>query len=174
MPQSVPVRVQWAIELLDVQPTDHILEIGSGPGHAVALICDRLPGGTITAIDRSATAVARARARNAGCVAAGRARIEHQTLTSANLGCRFAKIFAINVNAFWTDPAPSLAALSGLLQQRGLGYLIYEPPSMSRLREVQSRLTAGLVENGLEIVDVRTKALGASHGLCITGRPRRT
>ncbi len=165
--------MQWAVELLDVQPADHLLEIGCGPGHAVALICDRLTSGTITAIDRSATAVARVRARNAGCVATGRARIEQQTLTGADLGRRFAKVFAINVNEFWTKPAPGLVALSGLLERNASAYLIYEPPSTTRLRDVQTRLTVGLEANDFEIVDVRTKTFRASHCLCIIGRPRR-
>ena len=168
-----PERVQWAVQLLDVQPTDHLLEIGCGPGHAVTLICDRLTSGTITAIDRSATAVARARARNAGCVTTGRARIEQQALTHANLGRRFKKIFAINVNAFWTEPTPSFGALSELLQPNGLAYLIYGPPSVSRLREAQSRLTTGLRENRFEIVHTHMRAFRASHGLCIVGRLRR-
>jgi trans-aconitate methyltransferase len=165
--------VRWAVELLDVQSTDHLLEIGCGPGHAVTLICDRLTSGTITAIDRSTMAVARTLARNARCVAAGRARVEQHALTNADLGRRFAKVFAINVNAFWTDGPRSFAALSGLLQRNGLAYLIYEPPTTSRLREIRSRLTAELGENGYEIVDIHVKGLRASRGLCIVGRLRR-
>jgi trans-aconitate methyltransferase len=169
----IPERVEWAVDLVNARPAEHLLEIGCGGGHAVALICARLTTGTITAIDRSTSAVAHARSRNAGCIATGRARIEKQTLTHADLGRRFAKVFAINVNAFWTDGPRSFAALSGLLQRNGVAYLIYEPPATSRLREVQSRLTAELGETGFENVDVHVKALGASHGLCIVSRLRR-
>ncbi len=166
--------MQWTVDLVDAQPADHILEIGCGPGHAVALICHRLTSGTITAIDRSATAVARSRARSAGCIAAGRARIEQQTLTNADLGRRFAKAFAINVNAFWTDPRPSLVALSALLERSGVAYLIYEPPSMARLLDLQARLTAALGQNGFEIVDVHVKPFRPGHGLGIICCPRPT
>jgi SAM-dependent methyltransferase len=166
----IPQRVQWAVELLDVQPSDHLLEIGCGPGHAVALVCPRLAGGTITAIDRSATAVARTLERTKACVAAGRARVERQTLTDAELGRRFQKVFAVNVNAFWTAPEPSLAALGRLLASRGLAYLVYEPPSAVQLRKLRSWLPERLEEHGFEVADVRTQAFRASHGLCVIGR----
>ncbi|MGH9223125.1 MAG: class I SAM-dependent methyltransferase [Acidimicrobiales bacterium] len=54
----------WAVELLDVAPDDRILEAGCGPGVATALVCERLTTGQITAIDRSAVAIDRAKARN--------------------------------------------------------------------------------------------------------------
>jgi protein-L-isoaspartate O-methyltransferase len=38
-------RIRWAVETLDPGPTDHVLEVGCGPGVAAAPICD-LPAGT--------------------------------------------------------------------------------------------------------------------------------
>jgi SAM-dependent methyltransferase len=160
------------VELLDVHPTEHLLEIGCGPGHAVALVCDQLTRGTITAIDRSATMVARARARNQVCLAAGRARIERQTLTEAALGRRFRKVFAVNVNAFWTAPVPSLGALERLLQPRSTAYLVYEPPSAARLDALQQSLPAQLEAQGFDVGDVLVQRFRSSHGLCVTARRR--
>jgi predicted enzyme related to lactoylglutathione lyase len=39
---TVPERVAWAVEMLDVALDDRLLEIGCGAGHAVLLICARL------------------------------------------------------------------------------------------------------------------------------------
>jgi SAM-dependent methyltransferase len=169
---QIPERLEWAITLLDVQPTEHLLEIGCGPGQAVALVCARLSHGTITAIDRSATMVARARARNEASVAAGRARIEQQALSEAALGCRFGKVFAVNVNAFWTAPAPSLGALARLLEPAGKAYLVYEPPAHARLQQLQRQLPAQLEAHGFDVVDMLVQRFRASHGLCIVARPR--
>jgi protein-L-isoaspartate O-methyltransferase len=163
----VPERLQWTVELLGVRPGEHLLEIGCGPGHAVALVCARLTSGTITAIDRSATMVARARARNAACIAAGRAKIHRQTLTETALPRRFRKVFAINVNAFWTSPGASLNALRRLLDPGGAAYLVYEPPSAGRLRELSHGLPARLEEQGFRVLDVHAQPFRASHGLCI-------
>ena len=130
---AVPERIRWTVDLLDVGPADRLLEIGCGPGHAVALVCARLKQGTITAIDRSALQVSRARERNRQYVAAGRARIEQATLTEFNAEERFDKVFAINVNAFWTAPPPTIAGVRRLLEPNGRAYLTYEPPTSARL-----------------------------------------
>jgi precorrin-6B methylase 2 len=71
--KAVPEHVRWAVERLRPGPNDQLLEIGCGPGVAVTLLCERLVGGRIVAIDRSATAIGRATQRNAEHVAAGRA-----------------------------------------------------------------------------------------------------
>jgi SAM-dependent methyltransferase len=167
---SPPQRLRWTVDLLDVGPTEHLLEVGCGPGHAVALVCSRLTHGTVTAIDRSAAMIARARARNAPWVAAGRARIEQQALTTAALGRRFAKSFAVNVNAFWTTPGPSLAALRRLLDPAGLAYLAYEPPTPERRDELRRSLPGLLETHGFEVVDVHARRFRVGHGFCIVGR----
>lgn len=72
MKASVPERVRRAVDVLDVQPNDRLLEIGPGPGVAAALIGERLAEGRLVAIDRSAVAVRRTIERNRAHVAAGR------------------------------------------------------------------------------------------------------
>jgi hypothetical protein len=49
---AVPEQVRWAVEVLDPGPEVRLLEIGCGPGVALSLICERLVGGRIVAIDR--------------------------------------------------------------------------------------------------------------------------
>ena len=80
MTRTIPERVRWAVATLDVDPADRILELGSGPGAAISLVCERLDGGTITAIDRSPVQVARALERNREHVAAGKASVRIEEL----------------------------------------------------------------------------------------------
>lgn len=106
MTRTIPERVRWAVATLDVDPADRILELGSGPGAAISLVCERLDGGTITAIDRSPVQVARALERNREHVAAGKASVRIEELERLSVGDdRFDKIFAIDVNHFWVHPA---------------------------------------------------------------------
>lgn len=170
---SIPERVTWAIEQLDLAPSDQVLEIGCGGGHAVTLLCAQLPQGGVTAIDRSGLQVERARARNAAWIASGRARIEQLTLEQAPraLGSgSFDRVLAINVNAFWTAPEPSMTALASLLSSEGLAYLVYEPPSPTRLREARRALPDLVAQGGLVAADVRSATFRRSHGLCIICR----
>ena len=130
--RQVPERIRWAVRTMAPDPDDHLLEIGCGPGVAVAHICQRLAGGRIVAIDRSATAIDRAARRNAACVAAGTAVLRTaalESLTPADLpGGRdgFDKVFAMNVNLFWVrDPARELDLISAVLKPGGALFLFY-------------------------------------------------
>jgi SAM-dependent methyltransferase len=130
--ETVPERIRWAVRAMAPDPDDRLLEIGCGPGVAVAAICRRLTGGQITAIDRSPTAIARATRRNAGCVAAGRAVLRTAALASldpADLlagGRGFDKVFAMNVNLFWVrSPARELDLIRALLAPGGALWLFY-------------------------------------------------
>ena len=168
----VPERIQWAVELLGVRPADHILEIGCGPGHAVALIAPQLTRGTVTAIDRSPIAVSRARERNRRAIDAGRARVERMALVDAALGRRFPKVFAINVNAFWTAPAETLPALERVLAPRGTAWLVYEPPDGRRLHWLRESFPAQLEEHGFHVTAIETQRFRSTSGVAIVGRPR--
>jgi cyclopropane fatty-acyl-phospholipid synthase-like methyltransferase len=130
--KPIPERIRWAVEQLAPAPDDHLLEIGCGPGVAVSVVCDHLAGGRIVAIDRSATAIARATTRNAGHVAAGRAVLRTAALESLRpadlLEGRqgFDKVFAMNVNLFWVrSPTRELDLVKAVLKPGGALFLFY-------------------------------------------------
>ena len=113
-------------------PDDHLLEIGCGPGVAVAHVCQRLADGQIVAVDRSATAIGRAARRAAACVAAGKAVLRTAALESLTpedlLDGRegFDKVFAMNVNLFWVRaPVRELDLIRAVLRPGGTLFLFY-------------------------------------------------
>src|SRR5215469_8996123 len=64
-------RNRWAVSLLGVQSADHILEIGFGPGLAVAELV-RAGAGHVYGIDHSGVMLRQAAGRNAAAIRAGR------------------------------------------------------------------------------------------------------
>jgi SAM-dependent methyltransferase len=164
----VPARVAWAVELLEVGAADAILELGCGPGVAAALVCDRLAGGRLTAVDRSATAVARTRARNAHHVDAGRLEVVHTTVAALDGAspdrasfdrASFDKAFAVDVNLFWTGPADAeCAVLARLLRPGGVLHLVYGSPGPSRAgddRDIGGVVAANLGRHGFTATTTR-------------------
>jgi trans-aconitate methyltransferase len=143
-------RIRWAVETLAVSPRDRVLEIGGGPGVAASLICERLGGGSLLVIDRSAKAIERARRRNSQHVVSGLLALETIDAASFDPGERqFDKVFAVNVNVFWTTPAiDELARIREVLGTGGQLFLFYEMPTAAGARQAVSRVCAALRANG--------------------------
>jgi cyclopropane fatty-acyl-phospholipid synthase-like methyltransferase len=143
----VPQRLRWAVRVLQVAPGDQILEIGCGLGVAVSLVCEQLAGGTITAIDRSATAIRRAAGRAAGHVTSGGAVLRQMDLAAFKLpGQRFNKIFAVNVNLFWARPADAeWLAVKDHLHDDGVLHLFHDTPGHEKAGQA---VTAALKTHG--------------------------
>jgi SAM-dependent methyltransferase len=170
---KVPARLRWAVELLDVGSAERILEIGCGPGVAAALVCERLQGGRLTAIDRSPTAIERTRARNADHVAAGRLVVHGTTLASLTVPpAQLDKAFAVNVNLFWTGPAGAECAVLGRgLRPGGVLRLVYDAPPRRGGRDVVPLVAATLEGHGFT-TRITRHAAGAM--ACVTAvRPDR-
>lgn len=148
----VPERIAAAVDLLQVQPDDHVLEIGCGNGTAAALVCERLGDGQLVAIDRSETEIRRARERNGAHLASGRLTLHVMALEAATLPeASFDTIFAINVNCFWLRAEEPLAAVRRLLKPDGTFFVFYQHPTPARMREIAAVLRTNLMRAGLSI-----------------------
>ncbi|WP_162907784.1 SAM-dependent methyltransferase [Allorhizocola rhizosphaerae] len=143
-------RLTRAVSALAVRPGDTILEIGCGNGGAVSLVCERLDGGKILAIDRSAQMIALAKQRNADSIASGKAAFRTIDLIALSVSDRFDKIFAVNVNTFWRRPVPrELELIKKLLRPKGVLHVFFESPE-PRAQELARRVVAALEPSGLK------------------------
>ena len=59
------------ISLLEVQPTDKVLELGFGPGIGIQLLANSAPAGRVAGVDCSKEMLEQARARNAEAIDRG-------------------------------------------------------------------------------------------------------
>ncbi len=123
-------RLQAVVEQLDVQPDDRVLEIGCGHGVAASLVCERLDGGRLTAIDRSPKMIEAASRRNAEHVAAGRAEFLVARLEDLDLGeRRFDKIFAVRVGLLQRQPERARGLVERWLAPGGTVLVVFDPPA---------------------------------------------
>ena len=162
-----PERLVRAVELLDVGPEERILEIGCGPGVAAALVCERLGGGHLTAIDRSSTAIERARKRNAAALAAGKLDLRRVSLAELEppAGERFDAVLAVNVNLFWTGPADTeLNVLTRALRPGGRVVLGYETARGTLRKSAITAIETGLQAHGFVVRTLSTPPVVAVLG----------
>lgn len=122
-------RLRSIVESLDIRPGDRVLEIGCGHGVAAELVCERLDGGFLTAVDRSPKMIEAASRRNAEHVAAGRAEFLVAPLEDLGLGDRrFDKIFAIRVGLFHRDPERAHGLVGRWLSRGGEVRAFFDEP----------------------------------------------
>ena len=158
--QQIPPRLMWAVELMDPQPGDNILEIGCGPGAGAELICARLTTGKLFAIDRSESGVDRTRRRNQKYVDAGRLTVRQIDLATLRVPVkRLHKVFAFNVNLFWVRKcADEVALLHERVLPGGAVYLFYETKQPELVPNIVKKASAALTEGGFRVSVVDQKA----------------
>jgi ubiquinone/menaquinone biosynthesis C-methylase UbiE len=118
----------WTVNLLDVQSTDQVLEIGFGPGIAVEAVAARATKGLVAGIDFSQAMVSAANRRNAAAVRAGKVDLRYGDaahLPFAN--DTFDKAFSIHSIYFWPDPIAVLTGIHRVLKPDGLLMLTVLP-----------------------------------------------
>jgi SAM-dependent methyltransferase len=111
-------RNRWAVALLDVQPQDHILEIGFGPGLAIRELARRATDGFVLGIDHSEVMVRQAAIRNRAAVEQGRVELRlGSALDLRDFSEMFDKALAVNNFGMWPEPEARLKDLRGALRR---------------------------------------------------------
>ncbi len=133
-------RNVWAVSLLDVQPTDRVLEIGFGPGVAIAEFAGRATRGHVFGIDHSQAMVRQAARRNAAAVRARRVHLTHASVERLpSFGDPLDAILAVNSVGFWPDPVDRLRELRRLLRPAGRIALVSQPRCPGATRDTTAR-----------------------------------
>ncbi len=105
----------WTLHLLDIQPTDTVLEVGFGAGQGIKLAAAKVNSGRIIGIDLSEEMVRVATRRNASAVKTGRVALLQGNITALPFEDQyFDKIMTIHTLYFWPEPHESSQALSEL------------------------------------------------------------
>ena len=149
-------RSGWVVSLLGVRPADQVLEIGFGPGLAIAELA-RAGAGHVYGIDHSDVMLRYASRRNAAAIRAGRVTLARASVDQlpAALDGPFDAILAVNSLGFWPAPAERLAELRRRLAPGGRIAIASQPrcpgatagTSHSAAREIEDLLrSAGFTQ----------------------------
>ncbi len=133
----------FVFEFLQLQPADHVLEIGFGPGEDIAETVRLTPKGYVAGIDYSDVMLKMAQERNHRAIMQ-----EHVELILGDAkdlpyaDGSFDKIFCLNVFHFWREPLRELAECLRVLKSGGR-LVVYLPHP--------SHLMPGMSDTGLFI-----------------------
>lgn len=155
-------RAYPVVEAAALQPTDRVLDIGCGPGVAVARAASEVPAGHVTGIDPSDVMVRQAtrRTRDAANVT-----ITTGTAESIPLGDDSVDVvWATNTFHHWADTAAGLAEVRRVLRPGGRLLVMEQSHGGRRGSALSDEATAALVDElaagGFEGAEVTTYTSG--------------
>jgi SAM-dependent methyltransferase len=146
----------------------------AGTAVAATLVCERLDGGRLTAIDRSAKMIAMATRRNEEYVAAGKAVFEKVALERAEFGEeRFDKVFGVHVADLWRSD-DALAVVRRHLAPGGGLFVINQAPGWREPEDARGsaeEMAESLRGRGFAVGEPIVEQLESAPVLCVVARP---
>jgi SAM-dependent methyltransferase len=158
-------RNRWVVSLLGIRLTDRVLEVGFGPGVAVAELV-RAGAGHVYGADHSPVMLRQASRRNAAAIRAGRVTLVNAPADRlpAALEGPFDAILAVNSLGFWPAPAERLTDLRRRLAPGGRIAIASQPRCPGATADT-ARSAASEIENLLRsagFTQLRTEILPLS------------
>lgn len=147
--------------MLDIQPSDQVLEIGFGPGQAIQEVAKITPNGFVAGIDLSDVMVVQASKRNAAAVRSGHVLLQQGAEAPLPFeDNKFNKAFAVNSMQFWSNPIAGLQEVRRVLKPGGRVVITIQPmwaKTEEDVRSVREKLVFQLKQVGFKQVRLETR-----------------
>jgi len=177
---SNKLRNRWTVDLLGLQPSDQVLEIGFGPGIALARVAGCLTDGQVVGLDHSETMCDMAKNRNRKAVRDGKVSLvsgsveELDQIDDESLNGPFDHIFGINVVMFWKNPVSVFKLLRQRLSSSGQLAFTFQPRIGSVTDEAAlsaaDRMVGQLRDAGFQNIRVERLESLSPMAVCVLAR----
>jgi ubiquinone/menaquinone biosynthesis C-methylase UbiE len=163
-------RIEWMIENLNLQGSEHLLEIGFGPGTALKKILTANPKISAVGVEHSEVMFKQAASRNKKFIEAGRLKLicgEFEQVSYVNK--KFDRIFMSNVHFFWSDINTKLNFLKKQLSKEGKIVIVHQPHYSKTTRDVINQgaiLKTHLASAGFVNITVHYKLMEPVASIC--------
>jgi ubiquinone/menaquinone biosynthesis C-methylase UbiE len=153
----------WVLDLLEINPSDSVLEVGPGPGLGLQLAAKRAHQGKVIGVDLSETMLEMARRRNHALIVAGRIELHLGSVEKLPIDdAIFDKAMTMNSLHLWPDPVAGLKEIKRTLRVGGRIAIAITRFSYASSAKFESQL----IEAGFRDINVHT----GESGICALGR----
>lgn len=168
-----PERLKWAIDLMNINPSESILEIGCGTGLLAELIASKLTNGHLCAIDKSGAILTKAKKRNAQLINENKVTFVEGEFRKAKIPtAKIDRVVAFNVGFFRKNGTGELRRIEKLMKKRtGALYVFYQDPGSQLKKATVENIERHLEENNFRVVKKHTKRFHDTEACCIVSRP---
>ncbi|NDJ74968.1 MAG: class I SAM-dependent methyltransferase [Chloroflexi bacterium] len=120
----------WGVDLLMLQPSDHVLEVGFGSGATIKRMARIVMSGKVAGVDHSEVAVERAARRNWRGIHAGRVELTFANAVSLPYEAeQFDKVLSTGTLYYLTDPVVVLQEIRRVLKPGGRVAIMVRAPA---------------------------------------------
>lgn len=167
-------RNAWAVSLLELQSTDHVLEIGYGPGVAIALMSKVVTSGQVVGIDHSEVMLRQARKRNASAIEQGRVQLHLASVAQSPIGHdRYDKCLMVNTFHYWDNPNDALRNIQRQMKPGGKIVVAFQPCLQGTTGEGTLRIGYAMVERlkaaGFSRAHLEVQSMAPQSVICAVG-----
>ena len=122
------IRNRQTVEMMSLNPYSRVLEIGCGPGLALAQCAETVTAGRIVGLDHSSVMIRQARQRLGSVSALPRVELLVGCIEQlADWPEAFDRIYSLNVIQFIGDKSEFFRQVFALLDQSGMCFTTYQP-----------------------------------------------
>jgi len=133
---NVPMN-RLALEILQLQPDDHVLEVGFGGGDLIARMARIVTMGHITGIDFSIDALEACRKRFDTLIKVGTIELKCTSVDALPFSANtFTKACTVNTIYFWPDPVAALGQMHRVLKKNGTLLVCFSPRAVMEKQEI--------------------------------------
>jgi ubiquinone/menaquinone biosynthesis C-methylase UbiE len=147
----------WVLDLLEINPSDSVLEVGSGPGVGLELAAARTHNGRVVGVDPSETMLEMAHRRNRTQIEAKCLELHHALVDKLPFDDgTFDKAMTMNSLHLWPDPVAGLREVRRTLRRGGRIAVAFTRFSYTSADKFESQL----IEAGFRDVSLHTGQAG--------------
>src|SRR5215831_15159154 len=169
--------IEWTISVLDLQPTDRVLEIGSGSGLGLQLAATCCTIGLVAGVDSDPAMVRRSRKHNALNMTYGRVFIREGSVSNLPYpDASFDKVFSINSVQTWASQLGDLKEVRRVLKPGGRLFIVRQPlgaknrHEQDQMREdIQQRLPQQIALAGFDVIGKEVRLMTPVSAYCVVG-----
>lgn len=126
MARETKAQNQRAIDALQIEANDHVLDVGCGPGWAVAALAQRAHDGRVAGVDPSELMAETAVARNRALVRRGRVEIAIGSVAALPFAdASFDRALCVHVVYFWNDLNSAFREIARVMKAGGRLALVF-------------------------------------------------
>ena len=132
---NMPIN-RLSLEILQLQPDDHVLEVGFGGGDLIARMARIVTRGHITGVDYSIDALEVCRKRFDTLIKTGTIELRSASVEALPFDAdTFTKACTVNTIYFWPDPIAALGQIHRVLKENGTLLVCFSPRAVMEKQE---------------------------------------